>query len=85
MGERRIFALTTKGCHPHTQPSYQDEDVLLFGSETSGLPDAVRNAIPESQRIRIPMWPQARSMNLSNAVAVASYEAWRQIGFPGAL
>ncbi|MEH6824277.1 MAG: tRNA (cytidine(34)-2'-O)-methyltransferase [Motiliproteus sp.] len=81
MGERRIFALTTKGSRPHTEPRYQDQDVLLFGSETSGLPDAVRNAIPESQRIRIPMRAQARSMNLSNAVAVVSYEAWRQLDF----
>ncbi len=81
MGERRIFALTTKGSRPHTEPRYQDQDVLLFGSETSGLPDAVRNAIPESQRIRIPMQAQARSMNLSNAVAVVSYEAWRQLDF----
>jgi len=83
MGDRRIFALTTKGSRPHTEPSYQSGDVLLFGSETSGLPDHVRNAIPEQQRIRIPMQPQARSMNLSNAVAVVSYEAWRQLGFSG--
>ncbi len=83
MAERRIFALTTQGSRPHTEPRYQSEDVLLFGSETSGLPDVVRNAIPESQRIRIPMQPQARSMNLSNAVAVVSYEAWRQLGFAG--
>jgi tRNA (cytidine/uridine-2'-O-)-methyltransferase len=83
MGARRIFALTTQGSRPHTQPSYRDEDVLLFGSETCGLPDAVRDAIPEQQRIRIPMQPQARSMNLSNAVAVVSYEAWRQLGFVG--
>ncbi len=83
MAGRRIFALTTKGSRPHDAPNYQEGDVLLFGSETRGLPDAVRNAIPEAQRIRIPMLPQARSMNLSNAVAVVSYEAWRQIGFPG--
>lgn len=83
MGERRIFALTTKGSHPHDEPRYQEGDVLLFGSETAGLPDDIRNAIPAEQRIRIPMLPNARSMNLSNAVAVVSYEAWRQIGFPG--
>lgn len=83
MEGRRIFALTTKGSRPHDEPEYQEGDVLLFGSETSGLPDDVRNSIPEAQRIRIPMLPGARSMNLSNAVAVVSYEAWRQVGFPG--
>lgn len=83
MGERRIFALTTKGSRPHTEPKYQEGDVLLFGSETTGLPDEIRNAIPAAQRIRIPMLPDARSMNLSNAVAVVSYEAWRQVGFTG--
>ncbi|RZP72080.1 tRNA (cytidine(34)-2'-O)-methyltransferase [Vibrio vulnificus] len=83
MGDRRIFALTTKGSRPHDEPRYQEGDVLLFGAETSGLPDEVRNAIPEEQRIRIPMLPDARSMNLSNSVAVVTYEAWRQQGFPG--
>ncbi len=85
MAGRRIFALTTKGSLPHTEPSYLEGDVLLFGSETTGLPDAVRNAIPAEQRIRIPMLPDSRSMNLSNAVAVVSYEAWRQVGFAGGL
>ncbi len=83
MGNRRLFALTTKGSRPHDQPRYQAGDVLLFGSETAGLPETVRNAVPEAQRIRIPMLPNARSMNLANAVAVVSYEAWRQLGFPG--
>lgn len=81
IGDRRIFALTTKGSRPHTEPSYQAGDVLLFGSETSGLPDALRNSFAPEQRIRIPMLAGARSMNLSNAVAVVSYEAWRQTGF----
>ncbi len=83
MGDVRIFALTTKGSRPHSAPSYQPGDVLLFGSETSGLPDDVRNAIPAEQRIRIPMLANARSMNLANAVAVVSYEAWRQQDFAG--
>jgi len=83
MTGKRIFALTTKGSRPHTEPKYQPGDVLLFGSETSGLPDKVRNAIPAEQRIRIPMLPGVRSMNLANAVAVVSYEAWRQCGFLG--
>ncbi len=83
MGDSRIFALTTKGSRPHDAPQYQEGDVFLFGAETSGLPDDVRNAIPEEQRIRIPMLPGARSMNLSNSVAAVTYEAWRQLGFPG--
>ncbi|MCG9641519.1 tRNA (cytidine(34)-2'-O)-methyltransferase [Vibrio sp. Isolate34] len=83
MEGRRIFALTTKGSRPHDEPNYVEGDVLLFGAETSGLPDEIRTGIPEEQRIRIAMLPDARSMNLSNAVAVVSYEAWRQIGFPG--
>ncbi|KZN33539.1 hypothetical protein N480_23745 [Pseudoalteromonas luteoviolacea S2607] len=83
MGDRRIFALTTKGSRPHHEPEYQEGDVLLFGSETSGLPDEIRNSFPAEQRIRIPMLPDARSMNLSNAVAIVSYEAWRQVGFSG--
>ncbi|WP_253664572.1 tRNA (cytidine(34)-2'-O)-methyltransferase [Vibrio sp. Y20_XG_PY13] len=81
MEGKRIFALTTKGSRPHDNPCYVEGDVLLFGSETSGLPDDIRNEISEEQRIRIPMLPDARSMNLSNAVAVVSYEAWRQVGF----
>ncbi len=85
MAGRRIIACTTKGSRPHTQVQYQPDDVLLFGSETSGLPDEVRNAIPAEQRIRIPMMPDARSLNLANAVAIISYEAWRQQGFSGAV
>nr|WP_086937794.1 tRNA (cytidine(34)-2'-O)-methyltransferase [Thaumasiovibrio occultus] len=80
MGERRIFACTTKGSVNYASASYQDEDVLLFGSETAGLPDEVRNAAFE--RIRAPMMEGARSLNLSNTVALISYEAWRQAGFP---
>jgi tRNA (cytidine/uridine-2'-O-)-methyltransferase len=81
MGNRRIFALTTKGSIPHDQPTYQADDVLLFGSETSGLPDEIRNAFAPGNRIRIPMLANARSLNLSNSIAIVSYEAWRQLGF----
>ncbi|TKB51765.1 tRNA (cytidine(34)-2'-O)-methyltransferase [Ferrimonas aestuarii] len=84
MADRRIFALTTKGSRPHVEPEYQPGDVLLFGPETRGLPEAVRNAIPESQRIRVPMQGNSRSLNLSNTVAIVSYEAWRQQDFGGA-
>jgi tRNA (cytidine/uridine-2'-O-)-methyltransferase len=82
---RRILACTTKGSRPHTALAYQPGDVLLFGSETHGLPDEVLNRIDASQRLRIPMMASSRSMNLSNAVAVISYEAWRQQDFAGAV
>lgn len=80
---QRIFACTTKGSRPYDQPTYQPGDVLLFGSETAGLPDAIRNGFSSEQRIRIPMQSNNRSLNLSNAVAIISYEAWRQNGFGG--
>ena len=83
MGDRRILACTTKGSRPNTELSYQEGDVLLFGSETSGLPDEVMNSIPLENRLRIPMQPNSRSLNLSNSVAIISYEAWRQQGFLG--
>lgn len=85
MGDRRIFACTTKGSRPHDQIAYQPGDVLLFGSETSGLPDDLRNSFPPEHRLRIPMISSSRSLNLANAVAIISYEAWRQNGFSGAL
>lgn len=80
---RRILACTTKGSRPHDQLQYQEGDVLLFGSETSGLPPDVLNSIDVVNRLRIPMQPNSRSLNLSNAVAIISYEAWRQLGFKG--
>ncbi len=85
MGNRRIFACTTKGSRPHTDASYQEEDVLLFGSETSGLPDAIRDNFAPEQRIRVPMMPSSRSLNLSNSVSIICYEAWRQLGFKGGI
>ncbi|MBL1376101.1 tRNA (cytidine(34)-2'-O)-methyltransferase [Zobellella iuensis] len=84
MAGRRLFACTTKGSRHHHEPAYQPGDVLLFGPETRGLPDAVLAAVAPEFRIRIPMQPDSRSLNLSNAVAVISYEAWRQQGFAGA-
>jgi len=82
---KRIFACTTKGSRPHDQIEYQEGDVLLFGSETAGLPDEVLGSIANESRLRIPMVQNSRSLNLSNAVAIVSYEAWRQIGFKGGL
>lgn len=81
----RLFALTTKGTPAHSAVSYQDGDYLLFGPETRGLPASILDALPAQQKIRIPMMPDSRSMNLSNAVSVVVYEAWRQLGYPGAL
>ena len=80
---RRVLACTTKGSRPHDQLSYRAGDVLLFGSETAGLPAEVLESFPAEHRLRIPMQPNSRSLNLSNAVAIVSYEAWRQLGFSG--
>ncbi|MBK5143960.1 tRNA (uridine(34)/cytosine(34)/5-carboxymethylaminomethyluridine(34)-2'-O)-methyltransferase TrmL [Budviciaceae bacterium BWR-B9] len=81
----RLFALTTKGTPAHSAVSYQPGDYLLFGPETRGLPAEVLDNLPKEQKIRIPMQPNSRSMNLSNAVSVVVYEAWRQLGYQGAL
>jgi tRNA (cytidine/uridine-2'-O-)-methyltransferase len=81
----RLFACTTKTTGQHTDAKYQQGDVLLFGPETRGLPAEVIESLPMEQRIRIPMMPDARSLNLSNAVAIIAYEAWRQFGFEGAV
>ncbi|MBU6476813.1 MAG: tRNA (cytidine(34)-2'-O)-methyltransferase [Xanthomonadaceae bacterium] len=80
----RVFAFTGHATHRYTDTRFADDDALLFGRETNGLPAGVLAAIPEPQRLRLPMQPDNRSLNLSNAVAIAVYEAWRQLGFPGA-
>lgn len=77
----RVFACTTKATQTHCDPQFQDGDALLFGPETRGLPDAYLNCVDNAFKIRIPMKPESRSLNLSNAVAVILYEAWRQVGF----
>ena len=82
---QRLFALTTKGTPAHSAVSYQKGDYLLFGPETRGLPKEILDALPAAQKIRIPMMPDSRSMNLSNAVSVVVYEAWRQLDYAGAL
>lgn len=83
MQQKRIIACTTKGTKNHTQVSYQKDDVLLFGAETHGLAPEVMQSISPELRIRIPMQENSRSINLSNAVAIISYEAWRQLDFFG--
>ena len=80
----RVFAFTSHATQRYTDTCFADGDALLFGRETSGLSDEVLATVPESQRLRLPMQPDNRSLNLSNAVAIAVYEAWRQLGFPGA-
>ncbi len=84
LGHARIFACTTKGGTRHTSPTYEDRDAFLFGRETRGLPDDLLATIPEERRLKLPMRPGNRSLNLSNAVAVVVFEAWRQLGFEGA-
>ncbi len=77
----RLFALSTRGSTRHDTPRYAIGDVFVFGPETRGLPDDVLAAIPAAQRLRLPMRPDNRSLNLSNAVAVVMFEAWRQHHF----
>ncbi len=79
----RLFAITTHGSHIYTKTQFQAGDVFVFGSETKGLDPALRNHFPEQQRLRLPMQPDNRSLNLSNAVAIIVYEAWRQHDFVG--
>lgn len=81
LGQPRVFAFTTKGSQPFHEVRYQPGDAFLFGPESRGLPQEVRDALPEQQRVRLPMREGCRSLNLSNTVAVAVYEAWRQHGF----
>ena len=85
MGERTVYAITTKGTRGYAEVQFQPDDVLLFGSETSGLAPEVMEQIPADQRLRIPMMPNNRSLNLANAVAIISYEAWRQQSFADAI
>jgi tRNA (cytidine/uridine-2'-O-)-methyltransferase len=80
----RLFAVSTRGTVRYDTIRYGRGDAVMFGSETCGLPGEVLDAIPATQRIRLPMRPDNRSLNLSNAVAVIAYEAWRQNGFEGA-
>jgi tRNA (cytidine/uridine-2'-O-)-methyltransferase len=80
---QRCFAFTTKGSKPFADVAWAAGDWLVFGSETAGLPEPVRGAFAPAQRVRLPMREGQRSLNLSNAVAVAVFEAWRQIGYVG--
>jgi len=79
----RLFAVSTRGSVNYTGPRYAAADAFVFGPETRGLPQEVLDGFPPERRLRLPMLPGNRSLNLSNAVAVVVYEAWRQLGFPG--
>lgn len=81
MQDRRIFAITTKGKRYYHEVAFAADDVLLFGSETAGLSAEVHTQIAQENKLRVPMFPNNRSLNLSNTVALVSYEAWRQLGF----
>lgn len=83
--DARLFALTTKGSGALFRQSFRAGDAFLFGPESRGLPADVLDSLPETQRLRLPMRPDNRSLNLSNAVAVTVYEAWRQCHFSGAI
>ncbi len=79
----RVFAFTTRGSRLLGEQTFRPGDVLVFGSETAGLPETLRDRFPVAQRLRLPMRPGQRSLNLSNAVAVGVFEAWRQQGYGG--
>jgi tRNA (cytidine/uridine-2'-O-)-methyltransferase len=81
LGAPRVFALSTRGVTRYDAPHYRAGDAFLMGPETRGLPQALLDSLPEEQRLRLPMRPGNRSLNLSNAAAVVVYEAWRQLGF----
>ena len=78
---RRLFAFSTRAQRRYDDVAFAAGDVLLFGPESHGLPDDVLESIALERRLRIPMQPNSRSINLANAVAIALYEAWRQLGF----
>ncbi len=83
LGASRLFALTTKGATRHDMPRYMAGDAFVFGPESRGLPETILAGLPAERRIRLPMMPGCRSLNLSNSVAVMAYEVWRQSGFTG--
>jgi tRNA (cytidine/uridine-2'-O-)-methyltransferase len=80
---KRVFALSTRGTQLYSAPAYQPGDAFMLGPETRGLPQAVLDDLPAEQVLRIPMRPESRSLNLSNAAAILVYEAWRQLSYAG--
>lgn len=84
LGEGRVFAFTSDGDTGYTDISYESTDILLFGRESAGLPDSLKHDPRVTARVRLPMLPSRRSLNLANSASIALYEAWRQHGFVGA-
>ena len=82
-GDNRIFAFSTKADNTYSDVAYQADDIFLFGPETRGLPEELMANLPQQQLLRLPMLPSSRSLNLSNTVAIATYEALRQSNFSG--
>jgi tRNA (cytidine/uridine-2'-O-)-methyltransferase len=85
LGETRLFALTTKASRWYTQTEFARGDTFVMGPETRGLPPAMLEEFAPPARLRIPMVPDSRSLNLSNSAAIVVFEAWRQLGFDGAV
>ncbi|MGW8247107.1 MAG: tRNA (uridine(34)/cytosine(34)/5-carboxymethylaminomethyluridine(34)-2'-O)-methyltransferase TrmL [Acidiferrobacterales bacterium] len=83
LNPKRVFAFSTRGTRSYTDVTYEEGDALLFGPETRGLPQRLLDSLPPEHCLRLPMRPDSRSLNLSNVVAVAVYEAWRQLDFAG--
>lgn len=83
LGQPRLFAFTTKATHLYTEAQFCQGDALLFGPETRGLPMALLDSLAPEYKLKLPMRANSRSLNLSNTVAVACYEAWRQLNFQG--
>ena len=84
LGQPRVFAFSARATQRFDRVAYREGDALLFGPETRGLPQDVLARVPASQQLTLPMREGQRSLNLSNAVAVAVFEAWRQLGYAGA-
>lgn len=82
---KRVFALTTKGSVSYGKVKFQEGDALLFGPESRGLPAGFLNNHPDALKVYLPMRQESRSLNLSNTVSIVLYEAWKQLGFPGAM
>ncbi len=83
LDEPRVFALSTRGTTRYADAKFRSGDAFLFGPETRGLPQSTLDSLPAEQTLRLPMRPENRSLNLSNAAAIVIYEAWRQTGFTG--
>ena len=81
--DRRCFAMTTKGLTRYTDTKFAEGDVFIFGPETRGLPPEMLALVTPERRLRLPMRPDSRSLNLANSAAVLVFEAWRQVGFAG--